>query len=490
MDSLMTTLSNILWSMPLVVIILGVSVYFSIRMKFPQFRYLKEMIHIISSGGESQEGLSPIKAFILTAARTVGVGNIAGMATALYFGGPGAIFWLWILALVGAGIALIEAVLAQTFREKINGEFRGGPPYYMRGGMKNKSLGRVFAVIYAATSFICMTFLLPGAQSYNVAHGLSDAFGIPVIVVGVLFTLLIAFAVLGGLKRIGNVAHKVSPIMAILYVIMSLVIIVVNIQKLPSVLALIVKSAFGTEQVFAAVVGTAVSTGIKRGVFANEVGLGTSAVTGAVGDVSHPVKQGLTNAMSVFIGTFFVCTPSAIMMLMTGCYNVVGSDGNLVFEGLPGVAYGNGFVSTAIDTVIPGLGAPFVALALLCFAFVALLAYYLYAESNLLYLIKNKTVVLAIRICFIISVFVGTVVSADLVWAMGDVGNGLFAWINVVALILLSGLGIRIFNSYDQQRKNGVSEPVFNPTEFGFKDECATWLEQGDKTKVGQKHVS
>ncbi len=476
MENLLGSINGVLWSLPLVFLVLGAGVYFSLRMGFPQFRYLKEMIRIMSKGTDTSEGLSPLKTFIFTAARTVGVGNIAGMATAIHFGGPGAIFWLWILALFGATVALVEAVLSQTFRITILGEYRGGPAYYMEKGMKNKQLGKFFAVLYAIITFVSIVFLMPGVQSYNIAQGLSTAFNLPVLGIGVAFAAFLAFTIFGGLKRIGGVAQKISPIMAVVYVLMSLFIIIVNIEKLPAVFSLIFRSAFGADQVFGAITGAAVSWGIKRGVFANEVGIGTSAITGAVSEVTHPAKQGLTNAMSVYVGTFLVCTTSAIMMLMTGMYNVVDENGNVIYEGLAGVAYGNGYVSASIDSAIPGVGAPFVAIAILCFAFVALLAYYLYAESNVLYLFPKakKSLIAGLRICFVASVFVGSILTADTIWTLGDIGNGLMAWVNVLALLFLGNLGIKIFMDYDKQKKSGVTEPTFDVKALNIEG-AETW---------------
>jgi AGCS family alanine or glycine:cation symporter len=479
MSKILTAVNNVLWSMPLVILVLGAGLYFSIRMGFPQFRYFKEMIHNMSEGSESSRGLSPVRAFIFTAARTVGVGNIAGMATAIFYGGPGAVFWFWILALIGSAVAMVEAVLAQTYRQTIHGEYRGGPAYYMEYGIKNKKLGRSMALIFASLTILCFTFLAPTTQSYNIAQGISSAFHLPVIAVGIVFTLFLAFIIFGGLKRMGSAAQKISPIMALLYILMSLIIIVMNIKKLPEIFALIFKSAFGTDQVFSAIVGSAVSWGIKRGVFANEVGVGSSAVTGAVGEVSHPVKQGLSNALSVFIGTFFVCTTSAVMMLLTGSYNVSDNKGGLLYEGLPGVEFGNDYVSSAIDTVLPNIGAPFVAIAILCFASVALLAYYLYSESSLLYLFPNSKVFpWVLRICFIADIFMGCLLSADSVWTMGDIGHGVMAWVNIIALLILGSQAIRIFKDYDRQRKNGVKEPKFNPDALGLKEVSETWKQE------------
>lgn len=476
MNEILTTINDILWSMPLVILVLGAGLYFSIRMAFPQFRYLKEMIRNMGKGEESSKGLSPFRAFIFTAARTVGVGNIAGMATAIFFGGPGAVFWFWILALIGSAVALIEAVLSQTYRQVIHGEYRGGPAYYMERGIKNKTLGKAMASVFAVLTILCFILLSPTTQSYNITQGISTAFHLPVVAVGVVFTAFLGFVILGGLKRIGSAAQRISPIMALLYILMAVVIIVMNITKLPGIFALIFKSAFGTEQVFSAIVGSAISWGIKRGVFANEVGVGSSAVTAAVGEVSHPVKQGLSNALSVFIGTFFVCTTSAIMMLMTGCYNVSDGAGGLLYEGLPGVAYGNDFVSSAIDTVIPGLGAPFVAVAILCFASVALLAYYLYGESSLYYLFpKSKILPWVLKISFLVTVFLGCLLSADAVWTMGDIGHGVMAWVNIISLLILGSQAVRIFKDYDRQRKNGVEDPVFDPDALGLTEVSETW---------------
>lgn len=442
MAEVLKRINEIAWGMPLVILVVGAGIYFSIRMKFPQFRYMKEMVRIMGSGRDSEHGLSPLKTFIFTAARSVGVGNIAGMAAALFTGGPGSIFWLWVLALVGSSVALIEAILAQTFRVKVFGEYRGGPAYYMSRGMKNKKVGKVFGMAYAIVTVIGVAFLMSSVQAYNIAHGFEDAVGGSYIIFGIALAALMGFVIFGGLKRIGETAKRISPFMALLYILMTLIIVIVNIKELPRVIALIVKSAFGAEQVFSGIVGSAVTMGIRRGVFANEVGIGTSA----------------------------------IMMLMTGCYNVSDGKGGFLFEGLPGVEYGNGYVSAAINSVIPGIGKIFVAGAIFCFAFVALLAYYLYSESNLLYIFKeNKNAVMILRSLFVLAILIGSLLSADTIWTMGDIANAFMAWINVVALIILGNLGIRIFKDYDKQKKSGVENPKFDPQKLGLGKECETW---------------
>lgn len=479
MNELLTTINSALWSMPLVILIVGAGIYFSIRMKFPQIRLFKDMIKATSTTGNSEKGLSPLKSFVFTSARSVGVGNISGMAAALFFGGPGSIFWLWILAIFGCTVAGIEGILAQTYKEEINGELKGGPAFYMRKGIKNPTLGKFMAALYAIAIVIGVVFLMSPVQSYNIANGISSAFHIPTIIVGILFAILIAVVIFGGLKRIGDVANKIFPFMAFAYVLLALVVIIANITKVPEVISLIFRSALGVDPIMGAIIGTAITRGVQRGVFANEVGQGTSAITAATSTVNHPAKQGLIGSLSVFIGTFFVCTPSVIMMLMTGCYNVQNPQGGFLYEGLPGIEAGNGYVSSAINTIIPGFGEIFIAIAILLFAFVALLAYYHYSESNLVYLVGgNKTAIFILRICFVGCIFVGTILKAEIIWTMGDIAAGSQCWINIIAIFLLGNIGIKIFTDYDRQKKNGIEEPEFNPDVLGIKNVSDVWKKQ------------
>lgn len=479
MEQLLSTINNALWGMPLVILIVGAGIYFSVKMKFPQIRLFKEMIKATSTAGSSDKGLSPLKSFVFTSARSVGVGNISGMAAALYFGGPGSLFWLWVLAIFGCTVAGIEGILAQTYKEEINGELKGGPAFYMRKGIKNPALGKVMAALYAIAIVIGVVFLMSPVQSYNIANGISSAFHIPTVAVGVAFAVLIAVVIFGGLKRIGDVANKIFPFMAFAYVALALIVIIANIGKVPEVIALIIQSAFGTEPIMGAIVGTAITRGVQRGVFANEVGQGTSAVTAATSTVNHPAKQGLIGSLSVFIGTFFVCTPSVIMMLMTGCYNVQNPAGGFLHEGLPGVEAGNGYVSSAINTILPGFGEIFVAVAILLFAFVALLAYYHYSESNLVYLVGgNKTAIQILRICFVGCVLVGSLLKAEVIWTMGDIAAGSQCWVNIIAVFLLGNIGVKIFMDYDRQKKNGVEEPVFDPDALEIPNVSNVWKKQ------------
>lgn len=478
MADILNKIAGTLWDMPLIFLILGVSIYYSIVMRFPQFTQLKEMFRLLKERGESEQGLSPFQTFIFTAARTVGVGNIAGMATGIYFGGPGAIFWLWILAIFGSSIAILEGTLGQTYKKVINNEYKSGPANYMAEGFKNKNLGKFFAITYSLITTISLTFLMSGVQSFYIVQGLNEAFNIPTLVLAIIFTIILGIVIFGGLKRMGRTSQKLSPIAGLLFVLMSIIIIAFNITKLPAVLALIFKSAFGRDAIFGAMLGSALQWGIRRGVHANEIGIGTSAITSATSQVTHPAQQGLLGGLSVYIGTLFVCTTTTLMILITDSYNVVNASGDIVYEGLKGVAYGNPFVANAIQSTIPipNFGNIFVALAVLIFAFVALTAFYLYAESSLSYIVgDNKIAFLILKIMFLVSVFGGTLVVSDTIWALADIGNGLMAWTNVIALIFVGSQGVKIVNDYCSKKSEGILSPTFDPESLNIKTDKNIW---------------
>ncbi len=480
---LLTKLNDYVWSFGLVALILVTGLYYSFRMKFPQVRRLKSFVKASSKGTSSEKGLNQIQSFIFTAARSVGVGNIAGMATGIHFGGPGAIFWLWILAIFGSPIAMIEGIMAQTYKVEVNGEYRGGPAYYMDKGFKNKKLGHTFALFYAVVGVIAVTFLMPGVQTYNIVKGINLAFGVDMVITGLVFSILLGIIIIGGLKRIANVAQRISPFMAIAYFIMAIIVIIFNIEKLPATLTLIIKSAFGKDAIMGAIMGQAVIWGIKRGVFANEIGIGSSAITSGSAEVAHPVTQGMIGGLSVFMGTFFICTTSAIMILITNSYNVVDKLGNVVVEYLPGIEYGNAYVINAVNSVLPGIGEAFIAISVLCFSSVALLAYYLYAESDLIFLVGDKKrPILILKIFFVISIFIGSIASVDTVWTMGDMAHGLMAWINVFTLIFIGNQAVKIFKDYEMQEKLGKT-PIFIPKKLELNDASEVWTNKNNNKK-------
>jgi AGCS family alanine or glycine:cation symporter len=288
-EYLVTTVNDLVWGLPLVILCLGVGVYFSIRTGFLQIRLIKEMVRLLLQGKESKKGVSSFQAFTIAISGRVGTGNIAGVATAIALGGPGAIFWMWVIAFLGASSAYVEATLGQIYKRVVNGEYRGGPSYYIEKGLGM----RWYAIIFSIATILSMTFFLPAVQSQSISNGMETAFNIPPLYTGIVVAAGLALVIFGGVKRIGHVAQIVVPFMAVSYILMAVVIIGINIAHVPDVIMLIIKSALGAEQAFAGIVGIAIMEGVKRGIFSNEAGQGTAPHAAAAAEVSHPAKQGL-----------------------------------------------------------------------------------------------------------------------------------------------------------------------------------------------------
>lgn len=370
MNELVSTLNGLVWSPALIYLCLGVGLYFSLRGRFLQVRHFKEMIRLMFTGKTDEHGITSFQALTMTLAGRVGTGNIAGVATAITFGGPGAVFWMWMVAFLGASSAFVESTLGQVYKEKLNGEYRGGPAFYIERGLGLKWYAWLFAIV---TVFAC-GLLLPGVQANSIASSAQTAFGIDPNVTAAALAVLIGLIIFGGVKRIAHFTQVVVPFMALGYILVALVIILLNISQLPDVIALIFKSAFGLEAGFGAIVGMAIQWGVKRGVYSNEAGQGTGPHASSAAAVSHPAKQGLVQGFSVYIDTLFVCSATAFMLLITGQYNVQAPDGSALFTGIAGVAAGPGYVQTAMENMMPGFGNAFVAIALFFFAFTTILA--------------------------------------------------------------------------------------------------------------------
>jgi AGCS family alanine or glycine:cation symporter len=468
MEQFVNAINDIIWSNALIILCLVAGIYFSITTKFLQVRYIKEMVSLLFGGKSSEQGVSSFQAFAIAISGRVGTGNIAGVATAIAMGGPGAVFWMWAIAFLGAASAFIEATLGQIYKEVRDGQFRGGPAYYIEKGLGIKW----YAVVFAVATIISTALLLPGVQSNSIALGVKNAFNIPVEYTGVLVCLLLGLIIFGGVKRIGKVAEIVVPFMAGGYILMALIIIFYNYEKIPETFGLIFKSAFALEPTFAGIFGMAVSWGVKRGIYSNEAGQGTAPHPAAAAEVSHPVKQGLVQAFSVYIDTLFVCTATALMILFTGKYNILNPDGGFILENVPGMAVGSEFTQNAVNTIFPSLGAGFVSVALFFFAFTTIMAYYYIAETNFSYLLEKggKTwMIQALRVMIIAATFYGSVKSAALAWTIGDIGVGLMAWLNIVAIFLLRKPAFAAFKDYEKQRKEG-KDPVFVAKDLGIRN--------------------
>ena len=507
LTSAFETINGWVWSPALVALCLSAGLYFSLRTRFVQVRRFREMFRLLfgSTKRDSKKtGISSFQAFAMALSGRVGTGNIVGVATAIGFGGPGAIVWMWIIAFFGAGSAFVEATLAQIYKENHNGQYRGGPAYYIEKGLHSPFFGSLFAVLAALA---CGVFL-PPIHGNSIALSCSQSFGLPTWVIGILVALLLAMVIIGGVKRIANVAQIVAPVMAMVYILLSIVVLVVHWQIVPDVFLQMLRGAVGINEVGGALIGSTIAWGVKRGIYSNEAGQGTGAIVAAAAKVSHPVKQGLVQAFSVYIDTLLVCTATAMMILACKTYNIIDTvqqtTGGAVVTylhqnpgaplGEPGVFY----TTRAIGSVVGAkTGDMVISIALFFFAFTTIMAYYYYAETNLVYLFnrwrrrvyKNhpekldeleradavfgddrgeKIVIWILRICSILAVFVASLQSSGFVWMLGDIGVGVMAWINVVSILLLSPKALRSLKDYERQKKQGA-EPYFDPNKLGIK---------------------
>lgn len=481
MNELVGAINGVIWSPALIFLCLGVGLYFSLRSRFLQLRHIKHMITLMFQGRPTDAGVSSFQALTMTLAGRVGTGNIAGVATAITFGGPGALFWMWIVAFLGASSAFVESTLGQVYKEKINGEYRGGPAFYIEKGLGVKWYAWLFAIV---TIFAC-GLLLPGVQANSIGASLDIAFGLSPNVTAALLAVLLSFIIFGGVKRIASFSSMVVPFMALGYIIVACVIIAININQLPSVILLIWKSAFGLEAGFGAILGQAIMWGVKRGVYSNEAAQGTGPHASSAAAVSHPVKQGLVQAFSVYIDTLFVCSATGFMLLITGLYNVQGVDGAALYTGITGVAAGPGYVQTAMESMMPGFGNYFVAIALFFFAFTTIIAYYYIAETNIAFInrkIHRPWLTFLLKLCLMASTVYGTVRTADLAWGLGDIGVGLMAWLNIIAIVLLHKKAFASLKDYEIQNAQGL-DPQFDPIRLGIKN-ADYWLD-GRKDEDG-----
>ncbi len=468
MDQIINEVNSWIWSDALIFLCIAAGIYFSIATGFLQVRYLRHMWKLLFGSKPSEKGVSSFQAFSLAIAGRVGTGNIAGVATAIAMGGPGAVFWMWLIAFLGAASAYVEATLGQIYKEVKDGQYRGGPAFYIEKGLGIKW----YAILFAFVTVISTTLFLPGVQSNSIASGMFNAFEVPPAVSGGVITLLLALIIAGGVKRLGKVAEWVVPFMAFGYILMALIIIGMNISQVPEVLSLIVRSAFNLEPAFAGIFGMAVSWGVKRGIYSNEAGQGTAPHAAAAAEVKHPAEQGLVQAFSVYVDTLFVCTATAFMILFTGQYNVSDPSGGFIVENLPGIEVGPQYTQQAISTHFPSLGAPFVAITLFFFAFTTLMAYYYIAETNLSYLNPKHMAswkVWTLRILILSAVFYGSVRTAGAAWTLGDIGVGMMAWLNLIAILLLQKPALRALRDYQRQRKM-KKDITFDPQSCGIRN--------------------
>lgn len=474
LNQALTIINDFMWTYLLVGLLLLCALVFTIKTRFVQFRMLGHMLRLLVEGtgkGESKDGskrISSFQAFAVSLASRVGTGNLAGVATAIAIGGPGSVFWMWLIALMGAATSFVECSLAQLFKLHGKDSFIGGPAYYMQYGLKKKWMGNIFAVL------IMMTFALSNnsVQSNTICSALETAFGWDPMTMGLVMGLIALVIVFGGIQRIARFSGIVVPVMAVCYFFLAIYVIFANITLIPDVFRLIISHAFGFEQMAGGGIGAAMMNGIKRGLFSNEAGEGSSPNAAATAHTSHPVKQGLIQALGVFTDTIIVCSCTAFIILISG-YGVNT-------EGLNGIA----LTQAALESQIGSSGPVFIALAIIFFAFSSIIGNYYFGEANVLYLTKNKWILYAFRIAsaFVMVMF-GALASLDLVWSVCDIFMALMTLVNLTAVVLLSRYVYRLMEDYQRQRKAGVESPVFNKSALGDMDTSGITCWDDDRMK-------
>lgn len=460
------TIGDTLWLIMLY-ISMPLGVYLTVRSRFLQVRLFGEMIRQLKGDGRRTDGgLTPFQALALTIGNRVGVGNIAGVATAVGFGGPGALFWMGVMAFIGGATAFVESTLAQIYKRRIDGELHGGVPYYLEKITQKRWIG----VVAAVTALVLYALLAPGVQATNIGVAAEFGLGVPTWVTALVVTGLLAVIIWGGRKRVLAFASVVVPVMAVGYLLMTVLVLAVNIDQVPAAIQLIFSSAFGSDSVFGGIVGAAIAWGVRRALFSNVAGVGEGTYAAGAADVSHPAKQGLVQSFSIYIDTLGVCMATGLMLVVTGRYNVVTSEGTTIQTNLPGVAAGPIFTQEAVSTVWELAAGPFIAFAIAVFAITTIVAFYFIAEANLAYLAgrRSKALVRVMEVALLAMTFYSTVQDASLVWATADIGYGALGIINLIALVFVSGIALKVLRDYDQQRKAGL-DPVFDPAKLGIE---------------------
>ena len=470
MNELITAVNDVIWSYVLIVALVGCGLWFTWRTKFVQFRMVGEMLRLLTESavdsvgdqvkGKEKRHISSFQAFAVSVATRVGTGNLAGVATAIVIGGPGAVFWMWLIALIGSATAFVESTLAQLYKQKHKDSFIGGPAYYIQKGLKCRWMAVLFAIL------ITLQFGLSNnsIQANTICGAMQEAFGWSPIWVGVALATMALFIVFGGIQRIAKVSSVIVPLMAVGYIILALVIIIMNIHLIPHVFKMIILDAFGFSQIAGGSIGAAMMNGIKRGLFSNEAGEGSAPNAAATASTTHPVKQGLIQALGVFTDTLMVCSCTAFIILISGLYQV---------PELNGIA----LTQSALQREIGSIGPMFIAVAIFLFAFSSIIGNYYYGEANIRFITQNNKVMTAYRIASAgLMVMFGALASFELVWNIVDLFMAFLTACNLIAIVLLGRYAFRLLDDYRQQKRQGIKEPVFHRSKLPeIEDELECW---------------
>ena len=434
------TFNDYLWTYVLIGLLLLLGVYFTIGTKFVQFRLFGEMFRLITEKKENEDGVSAFQAFTISAASRVGTGNVTGVALAIGIGGPGAVFWMWVIAIVGMATAFIESTLAQVYKVRDGDTFRGGPAYYMQKALNKRGLGIAFAILIT----LCFGFIFNAVQSNTISQSFSDVFHIQDWVIGLVLVVLTAIIIFGGVKRIVKVTQAIVPVMATLYILVALYIVIINITEIPAMIALIVEHAFGFKEIAGGGIGAAMMQGVRRGLFSNEAGMGSVPNAAATANVTHPAKQGLVQSLGVFFDTMIICTATAFIILLAGIYDTGEQDGILLTQ------------ASMAEHV--GAWAPyFIAIAILFFAFSSIIGNYYYGETNIEFINANKIWMNVYRVAVLGMVMFGAMAKVQTVWDLADVFMGLMAVLNLIVIAILGRVAFKVLDDFTLQRRKGLN---------------------------------
>ncbi len=461
LNDLITSVNDAVWGYVLIAALVGCGLWFTWRTRFVQFRMVGEMFRLLTESAvdsletrvseqSPQRRISSFQAFAVSVATRVGTGNLAGVATAIAIGGPGAIFWMWVIALLGAATAFVESTLAQLFKQPHKDSFIGGPAYYIRWGLHRRWMAVLFAIL------ITLQFGLSNnsIQANTICGAMQEAFGWSPVWVGAALALMALFIVFGGIQRIAKVSAVLVPLMAVGYLILAVVIVIMNIGLVPHVLKVIVQDAFGVAQVTGGGLGATIMIGVKRGLFSNEAGEGSAPNVAATATTSHPVKQGLIQSLGVFTDTLLVCSCTAFIILISGLYQV---------PELNGIA----LTQAALQSEVGAFGPTFIAIAIFLFAFSSIIGNYYYGEANIRFITSNTMVMTVYRLCSGgLMVIFGALASFELVWNIVDLFMAFLTACNLVAIVLLGRYAFRLLDDYRRQKRQGIKDPTFHRSQL------------------------
>lgn len=454
MTELITYISDTLWSYALIAVLIGCGLWFTFRTRFVQFRMIGEMVRLLAESAipdeKGKHHISSFQAFAVSVATRVGTGNLAGVATAIAIGGPGAVFWMWVIAIFGSATAFVESTLGQLYKQRHRESFIGGPAYYIRRGLHCRWMSVLFAILITVTFGLSYNSI----QSNTICSAMQEAFGWSPLWVGLALSALSLIIVFGGIHRIARVSSVLVPVMAIGYVALAVVIIIMNFSLLPHVFKVIISSAFGMEQVAGGGLGATMMNGIKRGLFSNEAGEGSAPNVAATAATSHPVKQGLIQALGVFTDTLLVCSCTAFIILISGLYTSPELNGIVLTQ-------------ASLQSEVGASGPLFIAVAIFLFAFSSIIGNYYYGEANIRFLTDNRSVMVLYRLSSGgVMVMFGALATLNLVWSLGDLCMALLTACNLVAIIALGKYVFRLLDDYRHQKRQGIKDPVFHRSQL------------------------